>query len=169
MAEIRIRRHKPAGEPRRWRGYFTDDGHQYMWLEAADKCTVLGAAVLIAGTGPAWTVIDECPKDWPPLEATGLRSETEEREMADSILRFYGGQVMPLDELTAAQHGPDPVAWGSFYAVKIVMLPDGFPELHLVCSECQDVLERGPAPIPLNRQVMAAYQHEIGKHAGAGR
>lgn len=68
MPEIRIRRHKPYDSPRRWRGYFIEDGHQYMWLDGADKCTVLGMAVLIAKTGPAWTVIDECPQDWPPLE-----------------------------------------------------------------------------------------------------
>lgn len=68
MAEIRIRRHKPYGQARRWRGYFTEDGHQYMWLDGPEKCVVLGMAVLIAKTGTAFTVIDECPRDWPPLE-----------------------------------------------------------------------------------------------------
>lgn len=71
MPEIRIRRHKPAGEPRRWRGYFTEDGHAYMWLDGPDKCVVLGMAVLIAGTGPAWTVVDECPRDHPRLDEPG--------------------------------------------------------------------------------------------------
>lgn len=69
--------------------------------------------------------------------------------------------MTPVDEPELASVA---TGWASVYAVKIVMLPDGFPELNLVCSECQEVLERGPAPIPLNRQVMLAYQHEIDGH-----
>lgn len=76
----------------------------------------------------------------------------------------------PADESELTPVAPDVTAatgWARDYAVKIVMLPDGFPELHLFCAQCREVLERGPAPIPLNRQVMAGYRHEIDKH-GAG-
>lgn len=66
--------------------------------------------------------------------------------------------------MTGVASAAPALAWGSRYAARIAVLPDGLAELNLVCSECQEVLERGPAPIPLNRQVMAAYRHEIDKH-----